>query len=142
MTHTIQPPPHDERHFPPLPPMSAPLWAGVIGAPMAWGVQLQIGYALVPWVCEHGHHYLLHLTTIVFALTSIVCGFVCYRYRNPPGHVGSESPRSPSHTGSEQEDVPGRTYFLAILGALSSGLFALVIIAQGIASFFIDPCIK
>ena len=31
---------------------SVALWAGVLGAPAVWGVQLQAGYMLVPWTCS------------------------------------------------------------------------------------------
>jgi len=143
MTETLTPPPEDKSHFPPMPPMTGPLWFGVLGAPAAWGAQLQTTYALVPWICQHrDHHYLLHLTTIVFVVIGIVCGLICWRYIHPPGRVGSDAPSSPPGTGSEQGGTPGLTYFLAMLGLLTSGLFSLVIIAQGVAAFFIEPCIQ
>lgn len=142
MTQVLQPPPEDKRHFPPLPPWTAPLWFGVLGAPAAWGLQLNTSYALVPWVCSHRqHHFLLHLTTLVFAAIGVVCGLICWRYMHPPRRVGDESPDSPPGTGSEQAGTPGRTYFLSMLGMLTSSFFTVVIIAQGVAAFFIDPCL-
>src|SRR5204863_9092040 len=34
---------------------------GVLGPPLAWFAQLQANYALVPWVCAHGHRSVLLL---------------------------------------------------------------------------------
>jgi hypothetical protein len=142
MTEVLAPPPEDKKHFPPMPPMTAPLWFGVLGAPAAWGMQLQTTYALVPWVCSHRqHHWLLHATAFVFIAIGVVCGLICWRYIHPPGRVGDETPDSPPGTGSEQGGTPGRTYFLSMLGVLTAGMFTTVIIAQGIAAFFIDPCL-
>jgi hypothetical protein len=35
-----------------------------------------------------------------------------------------------------------RIRFLSLFGLLTSALLALVIVAQGIATFFIDPCLR
>ena len=143
MTQTLTPPPEDKLHFPPLPPRTGPLWAGIIGAPLAWAVQMQLNYALVPWICGHRqYHFLLHVTTLVFLALAIACTLLCWAYRHPPGAVGNLGPHSPVRSGDEQEPPPGRTYFTAVLGAMLGGLLALLILAQGIAAFFIDPCIQ
>jgi hypothetical protein len=98
------------------------LWAGVLGAPLAWSLQLQVGYALVPWVCRHQVHWVLPALTVLFVLIAVACGLLSWRdfHRSGPA---------------------GRTRFLGALGLMTSSLFGLVILAQGIAWFFIDPCL-
>jgi hypothetical protein len=108
------------------------LWAGVLGAPAVWALQLNVGYALVPYVCRHyERHYLLHLASVVFILLALACGWICYREWDKVGR------KWPSDTVG---GAIGRVQFLATLGVLSSALFSLVIVAQALASFFIDPC--
>src|SRR5438874_1168623 len=126
MTEILTPPPDDKLHFPPLPPMTGPLWAGIIGAPVAWGVQFELNYALIPWICDHRqYHFVLHVSSAVFLAIAILCTLVCWRYRRPPGSIGSEGPKSPTGTGDEQAPPPGRTYFTAVLGAMLGGLLSL-----------------
>lgn len=107
------------------------LWAGVLGAPMLWSTQLLIGYVLVPHVADHPHqHYLFHVVTAVFFLLCLLTGLLCFLewrrvgLRLPTGQVG----------GPE-----GRLRFLAALGTASSALYAIAILAQGCASFFLNP---
>src|SRR5690242_10115527 len=96
MTEILHPPPEDKRHFPPMPPMTAPLWFGVLTGPALWGVQLQLTYMLVPWICQHqNRHFLLHVVTLVCAALAALCALLCWRYLHPPGRVGDESPSSP-----------------------------------------------
>ena len=44
--------------------MRAGLWSGLLGAPVAWLVTLELGYALTPWACNHQHQGVLHLVTL------------------------------------------------------------------------------
>lgn len=116
------------------PPTEAPrgtvsLWAGAIAAPVLWAVQFEITYALVPWICGHGKLFLLHITSAVFLVLAIICFWLCFRdFQFTPSDV------------KKDEAGPGRAKFLAVLGMFVSGLFTLVIIAQGLAAFFLSPC--
>ena len=110
---------------------SVALWAGVLGAPAAWGLQLQLTYMLVPWACKHDKPIVLHLVTLVFLLLTLAGGFLSWR-----DWKTSRRRRPRLHPGRP----PGRTRFLGGLGMVTSGLFVLIIIAQGIASFFFSPC--
>lgn len=111
---------------------SLALWAGVLGAPLLWGVQLQLIYLLVPWVCGSGHTGLLHLLTLLFLLLILTGGAVSWHdWRQ----AGGGSPDDPIVGGPL-----GRTRFLGALGMLVSALFSVLIIAQGITAFFFNPC--
>src|SRR5690348_13255577 len=110
---------------------SVGLWAGILGAPTAWAAELQVSYAFVPWTCLHGHHWVLHLFTAIFVAISILCGILCFSEWR---HVGG---------GSAEGSAGGpieRTRFLALTGLMVSGMFTLLILAQGTASFFLNPC--
>jgi uncharacterized membrane protein len=120
-------PAHEREHFPPLPPGTAPLWAGLLGAPLAWALQLQITYALVERICWNGKHFILHLTTLATLLVAVACAMVCWMYVPRHDRTGPGEPR---------------IRFLSLFGLLTSALLALVIVAQGIATFFIDPCLR
>src|SRR5206468_3635883 len=61
---------------------SMALWAGVIGAPMVWAVQLQVIYALGQWACGSERYVVLHVLSAVFlvlALVGAVLGWRDYR---------------------------------------------------------------
>jgi hypothetical protein len=118
-------PPHQPLHFPPLPKATAPLWFGVLGAPAAWAVQLQVIYSLTHTACHHNSRAILQAITVILLLTSLVCGIVCHFYRRGEEQFG------------EQRD---RVHFLASLGSLSGVFYALVILAQGITTIMLDPC--
>jgi hypothetical protein len=107
------------------------LWAGVLGAPAAWGAQMQLAYMLVPWCCRNDQHWPISLTHFAFLGLTLVGGWLSYREWHGLGRgwpAGSEG------------DEHGRTRFLAVSGMISSGLFSLVILGQAMAGSFISPC--
>src|SRR5207253_2742470 len=99
------PPPEDPRgDGRPLGPSqlrgtSVSLWAGAIGAPSIWAVQLFVLYALVPWACHTRKLWVLHASTAVFLLMTAVCLVLCVFEWNrigrgwPRGAVGGETER-------------------------------------------------
>lgn len=111
---------------------SPALWAGVIGAPAAWSLQMVAGYALTEHACANTWSYLtLHLLTLAFAVVAAACGWVSWRaYRRVGGGSPDEIDGGP---------VP-RERFLGFLGAGLSALSVVVILAQGVPSFFFDGC--
>src|SRR5437899_1657492 len=107
------------------------LWAAVLGAPFIWGIQMQSGYSLVPWVCKGHSPIILHLITLIAALLALIGAFLAWRqFRHSGGGSPDETDGGPT----------ARRRFLGALGAVSGLLYATLIIAQGIASFFFDPC--
>ena len=110
---------------------TAALWAGILGVPGVWALQLQVGYALVPWVCKHHKVWLLHVATLAsLAVGALLLLIAWLDYRK------TYRPQSESlETG-----VHSRGRFLGALGLLVAALFLLLIAAQGIPSLFIDPC--
>ena len=107
------------------------LWAGMLGAPAAWATQLQVSYAFVPWTCLHGHRWVLHVSTGFFVAISLICGVACFmEWRQVGGGSAEGSAGGPTE----------RSRFLAVVGLMVSAMFSLLILAQGTASFFLNPC--
>lgn len=108
----------------------ASLWFGILGPPLFWAARLSSSYALVPFACRTGWVGLLNLVTGAALLGALVAGAVAWkRWRD----VG----------GGTEVDADGRaarTRFMGLVGVLSSGFFFLVILAEGIGNFLIDPC--
>ena len=102
------------------------LWTGMLTAPIAWAIQFLIIYALVMHVCKVQNTRSLHLTSIVFIAIGFASGILSWW-----------------NTGQARQSVEEEresTLFLGRLGILTSAMFTLIMIAQVIPTFFIDPC--
>jgi len=108
----------------------AALWTGLLLAPAAFLLNLELGYALVPRSCERNDALLLHATQAVCLLLAVIGGLVA---RQVWRAAGAEWPDAEGGAG-------GRTRFMAGVGLLLSALFALVIAAQWIPGFVLSPC--
>lgn len=108
----------------------AALWIALLGPPVVWLTHFQINYLLVPWVCAHGHRYLLPVVSVATLLVLAALGRLAWR---------SWSAAGPQLPGA-RNDTATRTRFLALLALLGNGLFFLLTVAQACAHRFIDPC--
>jgi hypothetical protein len=106
------------------------LWTGMLAAPFAFLLNLQISYMLVPWVCVTGQLFWLHLAGALTLLLALAGGFLAWRNWKKSGQEWRSHERS----------VESRSRFMAILGLMMSGLFSLIILAQWIANLIIGPC--
>lgn len=106
------------------------LWTGVLVPPVAFLLNLEVAYALVPTACGARSVVLVHLVHLVSLGLAILGGVVAWRTWQRSGATwpGGEGGRI------------SRTRFMAGLGALMGLLFTLVILAQWIPSFILDPC--
>lgn len=107
-----------------------PLFFGILGPPVIWAMRIATSYVLVPYACAWGMTVMLHLVTLVALVASAVAGAVAWRQWRATGK-GTEVDLGGTTT---------RTRFLALFGILSSALFILVMMAEGLANFFLDPC--
>ena len=106
------------------------LWTGVLLAPFAFLSNLQISYMLVLWACASGQVLWLHVVSALWLLVALFGAFIAWRNW---GRAGRE-------WRSEGGSSVARSRFMAIVGLLMSVLFGLIILAQWIADFIIDPC--
>jgi hypothetical protein len=107
------------------------LWTGVLGGALVWATQMQIGYVLARFTAAQPGLGTAHHATAVIALL-LAAGATVLAWRDWR-RVGGGEP-----AGTEP-GIAGRSRFLAALGILTSGLFTLVILAQWLPIFFIDP---
>lgn len=106
------------------------LMLGLLLAPVAWGAQQETLYTMVSWACQSGHFVVMHLVSLAAVLVALAGALVAWRNwdrlgRTEPGGEGGAA---------------GRSRFLAASGVVSSLFFALVIVAQWIATFVLHPC--
>lgn len=111
--------------------MPASIWAGLMAAPIAFAINLGVGYMLAASICEGGGSELpLHFIaggTLALAATGASIAWRTWR---------RSGIRMPEDHGTPHE----RMRFMAAFGALMSPLFMLAIIAQWCAAIFYGPC--
>ena len=106
------------------------LWWSLIAGFVAWGADLGLSYMLEQHSCSTGHHYVLHIISLVslaIALTGFGTGWV--EFRRFPGTASEE--------GGSHFD---RAHFQALLGMAFSLSFAVVVIAGAVPRWIIGPC--
>jgi hypothetical protein len=104
------------------------LLAGVFVGPLAWFVQFEANYALVPWVCSGGHRIVLLLVTAVAIAASSLAGLAAWR----------SWPGAERLTG-EPRGIEGAR-LLSLMGVLLSVSFVIVLIASAIPPLVLRSC--
>jgi hypothetical protein len=114
---------------------------GFLAGPVAWAVQVQAAYALAPSRCGHSH-WPMHLVTFLCLAGALAGGWVSYRHWQGVGGRLSSRPWEGVGGWPSDHDEPdlGRSRLMAVLGLLSAGLFALVIVANWIAVTMLTAC--
>ena len=106
------------------------LWIGVLLPPIIAAIQMEADYVLVRQACAAHQGIALYAVTggaALFTFASGLFSLVAWR------RFGAAWP-------GESADVITRGRFIAVLGMMSSGLFLLLILAQGIATLYFHPC--
>ncbi|HET6796833.1 MAG TPA: hypothetical protein VFH40_06675 [Gemmatimonadales bacterium] len=106
------------------------LWAGLLLAPTAFLLNLEVAYALVPTACSTHSRLLVHLVHLACLILAGLGLFAAWSSWSSSGEVW------PGEDGTRL----GRSRFMAGLGLLMSAQFMLVIVAQWIPSFLLSPC--
>ena len=103
----------------------------VLGPLVALGHQ-QAVYAVNMWACGRNLHATMHIVPVLCLIVVFGAGFGAHRNWRAVGR-GVED---------EREGVAVRTRFLALLGMSISLFSAIVILAQWLAIFVFDPCMR
>ena len=107
------------------------LWWSLVGGFCRLGLAISgFSYVLEQHSCSTGHHYVLHVISIVcfaIALTGFGTGLVEFR-------------RFPGSTSEEGGSHFDRAHFQALLGMAFSLSFALVVIAGSVPRWILGPC--
>jgi hypothetical protein len=105
------------------------LWLEVLGPPIIWLMQFEIKYVLAARPTMNRHAGVL-IGVWVVSLALIAGLALAARQQQ------REAAASPLDVAA---GVSGRTRFMTMIGLMSCALFALLIIAQGLADFFFEP---
>jgi hypothetical protein len=106
------------------------LWTGVLLPPIAFLINLEVAYALVPKACASRNTLVLHLVHLVCLGLVLLGGLIAWHCWKV---TGAEWP-------GEGGGPLARSRFMAGIGVLMSGFVALVIVADWIPSFMLNPC--
>lgn len=101
-------------------PSSLALWSGILCGPIAFAINLQLRYALVPWACTRGSRWVVTLVALPLIVVCIAGAFL-------------------SWTGL-RINREERVRFMAYSGLMLSAIFAITILASMIPDFFLAPC--
>jgi hypothetical protein len=111
------------------------LWFALLGGPAAWTAHLLASYPLVLVSCRAGTTLILHsvtAATLIVAASASLAGWLEWR------RLGEGA----APAGGEEAIRYRRARFMAVAGALLSGFFALVTLAEGVPVLFGDPCLR
>jgi hypothetical protein len=106
------------------------LWAGLLLAPAAFFVNLELGYLLVRPSCPRDDAlpiHAVHAVSFVLVLAGLAIAWRSWH---------AEGTRWPDDEGGPA----ARTRFMAGLGVALSALIMLTLVAQWIPTFVLDPC--
>jgi cytochrome c biogenesis factor len=103
---------------------------GVLLAPIAMLAGMEASFALTPAACESGRTAAIHIVHGITLLLTLVGGAIAlHEWRlagvHEPGDGGSPLTRA---------------RFLGLVGVSLAAIFALVVLAQWLPSFFLLPC--
>ena len=101
------------------------LWLGLLGPSFLVLLNLEISYALTPWTCRTGDHFIMMGATALFFAADVI--------------VGAGAARHLRRDWIE-DTVLTRPAFVAMLGVLLSALGAVVIAAQWMPNLYLSTC--
>jgi hypothetical protein len=106
------------------------LWTSMLAGPLAFAINLQIGYALVKWACSREQAFLLPLVSVVaLALTAwgAWLGWTCL----------AKVRDAANGEGGRRID---RSYFMAIIAIGLNALLALWVLTTMFPQAVLSPC--
>jgi hypothetical protein len=106
-------------------------WAGIILAPLVWFAQMEVKYALTPWVCTTNNHIVMHAISALAMLISAGAALLAWSAWKK---LGNGIP-------GQTKDQIARYRFMTISGIALSCMFFLVILAQEIPNIMVGPCL-
>jgi hypothetical protein len=106
------------------------LWIGLLLPPLVWALQMEINYWLLRGACARGSSgAFLVVLSIALLLVGLAALSAWLSWRRLSQNWLRDAGLRIS-----------RSQFMAMLGMFSSGMFFLVIVAQGIGALVFHPC--
>jgi hypothetical protein len=104
-----------------------------VTGPIAWGVQLLVGYGLVQFGCGFGAKWPVLALIAAAGLVTLLAGYVAVRHwrrLSSRGHADID----------DLDDPEGAETFVAISGTLLCAVFFLAILVTGLTELIAYPC--
>jgi hypothetical protein len=108
------------------------LWIGMLLAPIAWAVQLQLVYLTSEFGCFTSDFTWNHVFSGLMLVVAIFGGAIAWLEWVATGAT----------TNDEGADPVSRRRFMALIGILISALFSVTIVAQWLPTLMRVPCGK
>ena len=108
----------------------ARLWVGLAAGPIAWAIDLEAGYAIVPWACGENRRavfFLISLATFALATIGLVVAWRTLALL-------------PAEATLDGGLSPDRSRFLAWCGVALSALTMLLILGNAVPRTLLGPC--
>ena len=90
----------------------------------------EVSYFIVEWSCGARAHWPTFAVSAVALVIALAGAYIAWR----------DLRAVPTGASASDGTADGRNRFLALLGLMLSGFFALAIVFEAIAKFFFDPC--
>ena len=108
------------------------LWTGMLLAPVAWAIQLQLVYLTSEFGCFTSDFLWNHIVSGLMLVVALVGGVIAW----------SEWVAAGATTDEQGGDRMSRRRFMALIGILTSSLFSVTIVAQWLPTLLRVPCGK
>lgn len=102
------------------------VWIGPALGPIAWAASQQLGYLLAGLACGASGRNAIVAVNVAAALAALLGAGLCWRGRH--------------HGGSTEGETRAERGFSSMLGLWLGLLFATVIMAQALATLFLQVC--
>lgn len=118
---------------------------GLAGAPLAWSVQIVVGYAIAAYACYPQRMSLaapvltglksqLAVLSVAAIVLAAICTFVAYR----SWHATRGEQPGDQHALLEHGE--GRTRFMALCGLITSASFLVLLVFTSVVLALVQPC--
>jgi heme/copper-type cytochrome/quinol oxidase subunit 2 len=112
------------------------MWYAVLGAPLAWWVQLLVGYWVNQTNCSvPGQRWGINDDT-----WGIVLMVACFAVAAGSGLISLAMFRGTADAEKDDAPPPGRAHFLAIVGMTVTVLFLFIIVMTGLGVVILPDC--
>jgi hypothetical protein len=121
------------------------LLLALLGSPLAWTVHLLAAYLVVTLWCSSGWagaDLTIGILTLICAAAAIASGVLAFRLwrEGQRALLTDEEPGAPESWDSRMGERGARAVFLAVLGLFMGGLFACLIVLQGLPPLYTPTC--
>ena len=108
------------------------LTLGLVVGPLAVLINEELIYVTNMWACGTGKQAAMHIVPLICLLTTLGAGFLAW----------ADWVRVGRGVEDEAATIDARSRFMALGGMAISGLSALLILAQWLAIFVFDACMR